>query len=52
LQGSSGDADTENELVHMGLRGEGRREWDKWREQRGGTYTTICDIDSQWGFAL
>jgi len=25
----------------------GRRQWDKWREQRGNIHTAICKIDSQ-----
>ena len=39
MQGSSGSADLGNRLVGTGL---GRRGWDKWREERGNIYITIC----------
>ena len=41
LQGSSGDADTENRLMDTGAGG-GRRGWDGWREPHGPTHTAIC----------
>ena len=30
----------------------GRSGWDKWIEQNGKIYITICKIDSQWEFAV
>ena len=50
MQGSSGDADTENRLMDTGAGG-GRRGWDGWREYHGATYTAICKT-CQWEFAV
>ena len=48
LQGSNGDADTENSYG-LSIR---RRGWDELREDHGNIYITMCEIDSQWEFAL
>ena len=31
---------------------EGRRGWDKLREQYGNIYITMCKIDGKWEFAM
>ena len=48
LQGSNGDADREQTYGHSG----GRRGGNKLREEHWNIHITICEIDSQWGFAV
>ena len=48
MQGSKGDADTENRRGHS----EVRRGWGKLKEWHGDIYITIGKIDSQWEFAV
>ena len=31
------------------LAGEGRRGWDKWRDEHGSIYTAMCKTAGQWG---
>ena len=31
---------------------EGSRGWGEVREEHGNIHVTICEIDSQWGFAV
>ena len=50
MQGSSGDADTENRLVDM-VWGRERKWWNAWIEYHGNIHS-ICKTDSQWEFAV
>ena len=52
FQDNSGDTDIENKRMDTGRVGGGRRGWYEWREYRGSTYTTICNVGNQWAFAV
>ena len=47
--GSSGDTDRECRLVDTVW---GEAGWDKWGEAHGNIYTTMCEVASQWEFAV
>ena len=51
LQGRNGDAAQRTDLRDTVGAGVGRRGWDRWRRNSMETYTNICKMDSQQGFA-
>lgn len=51
MQSSSGDIDVENRLMDMAW-AVGRKERVGWTERITWKHITMCEIDSQWEFAI
>ena len=52
LQGSSGETNIENRLMDMVGGGGEEGESERYGESSMETYSAICEIDSQWQFAV